>query len=231
MPSYNINARVLDTLMAYLLRHYPELKRLNANGPAVQRIEACALEKAITLNELLAWSSHLACNTRTPSTPSITESTHAPAITPDITEHPKFRHQAALIEQLIQVNQKLDTRLAAMEDTIFNKQQPAHGTREDSSTDRPAKRRPTSTASSLKDAWFTWYTQMPRMWASTDKSTKHTRSTTKLVVAFMKLFIPIGFNLDETAAQYPDQVLNQQRHSSFPFSAKTASLLGVLKTS
>ncbi|KAK1938147.1 hypothetical protein P3T76_009300 [Phytophthora citrophthora] len=98
MPSFNINARVLDTLMAYLLRHYPELKRLNANGPAVQRIEACALEKAITLNELLAWSSHLACNTRTPSTPNITESTHAPAITPDVIEHPMFRHQAALIE-------------------------------------------------------------------------------------------------------------------------------------
>ncbi|KAK1929374.1 hypothetical protein P3T76_015126 [Phytophthora citrophthora] len=128
IPSYNINARVLDTLMTYLLRHYPELMRLNANGPAVQRIETCALEKAITLNELLAWSSHLACNTRTPS---ITESAHAPAIT----EHPMFRLQAALIEQLIQVNQKLDTCLAAMEATIYNKQQPALGTREDSSTD------------------------------------------------------------------------------------------------
>ncbi|KAE9345839.1 hypothetical protein PF008_g8576 [Phytophthora fragariae] len=36
---YNVNARVVDTLMAYLLRHYPELKSLASDGLAVQRMK------------------------------------------------------------------------------------------------------------------------------------------------------------------------------------------------
>ncbi|KAG2987158.1 hypothetical protein PC128_g24523 [Phytophthora cactorum] len=56
---YNVNERVLDTLMAYLLRHYPSVKQLNAEGLAIQRLEACSVEKGFTTNTLLAWSSHL----------------------------------------------------------------------------------------------------------------------------------------------------------------------------
>ncbi|KAE8907665.1 hypothetical protein PF003_g8574 [Phytophthora fragariae] len=56
---YNVNARVVDTLMAYLLRHYPELKSLASDGLAVQRMEACTIEKGLCVSELLAWSSHL----------------------------------------------------------------------------------------------------------------------------------------------------------------------------
>ncbi|KAG3093581.1 hypothetical protein PI124_g16413 [Phytophthora idaei] len=51
MPQYNVNERVLDTLVAYLLKHYSQLKKLGADGPAVQRIEACTRDKGFSSND------------------------------------------------------------------------------------------------------------------------------------------------------------------------------------
>ncbi|KAE9068082.1 hypothetical protein PF010_g27209 [Phytophthora fragariae] len=203
---YNVNARVADTLMAYLLRHYPELKSLASDGLAVQRMEACTIEKGFCVSELLAWSSHLStCASTKPENTKTTD----PAT--DITTHSIFLHQAALIEHLIQVNQKPDTRLTTMEANIYNKSKRTPP-RDDASEDAgngepPVKRRRTSAATSLKDAWFSWYAQEPRMWSSTDAATKQKRSNTKLVVAFMKLFLGEGFVLDGKSPQYRDDVL------------------------
>jgi len=138
---YNVNARVIDTLMAYLLRHYPELKSLAPGGLAVQRMETCAKEKGFRDSELLAWSSHLACNTTANTKPESIKNTDAEA---DITKHPMFLHQAALIEQLIHVNQKLDTCLTLMETTIYNNNKRAQedeGGEEAANREAPTKRR------------------------------------------------------------------------------------------
>ncbi|KAJ8526101.1 hypothetical protein ON010_g15078 [Phytophthora cinnamomi] len=61
-----------------------------------------------------------------------------------ITQNPLFRHQAALTEQLIQVNQKLDVRVAAMEDAFYKKTQrkrQQNDTRESITDEPPAKRK------------------------------------------------------------------------------------------
>ncbi|KAG2771038.1 hypothetical protein Pcac1_g17935 [Phytophthora cactorum] len=105
--------------MAYLLRHYPSVKQLNAEGLAIQRLEACSVEKGFTTNTLLAWSSHL---TSDPKSNAELERTETQDTTMDSTKHPLFRHQSALIEQLIQVNQKLDTRISIVEAKVNNKQ-------------------------------------------------------------------------------------------------------------
>ncbi|KAG2766564.1 hypothetical protein PC129_g9279 [Phytophthora cactorum] len=95
---YNVNARVVDTLMAYLVAPLSVAEGVKADGLAVQLIEACAIDDGFTVNDLLAWSSHLSC-TRSRETNS--ESITTAAAPTDITEHPMFRHQATLIEQLI----------------------------------------------------------------------------------------------------------------------------------
>uniref|UniRef100_H3GV82 Uncharacterized protein n=1 Tax=Phytophthora ramorum TaxID=164328 RepID=H3GV82_PHYRM len=120
---YNVNGTVLDTLMVYLLRHYPSLKKLNENGLPVKRLEA------------------------------------------------------------------------------------AHERSEDAINEPPAKRRRTGVATNLRGVWFTWYAHEPRIWSSTDTSTKHTRSTSKQVAAFLKLFLADGFALDPKSPQYRDDVL------------------------
>ncbi|KAG3028914.1 hypothetical protein PC120_g4578 [Phytophthora cactorum] len=90
-------------------------------------------------------------------------------------------------------------QLSIMEAKFYNKQQDTPTTNEVSinteSNEPPAKRRRTSGATNLKDVWFTWYTQEPRMWGSTDAGTTYARSTAKQVVAFLKLFLPDGFKL------------------------------------
>ncbi|KUF94502.1 Histone-lysine N-methyltransferase [Phytophthora nicotianae] len=113
---HNVNARVLDTLMTYLIRHYPALKALAAGSPAIQRLEACAIERGFSVNDLLAWSSYLASVSSSKSDISVAQDTTA-----DVTKHPVFLHQTALIEQLIQVNKTLDARLSVMEAKICNK--------------------------------------------------------------------------------------------------------------
>ncbi|KAG4233363.1 hypothetical protein PC116_g18435 [Phytophthora cactorum] len=45
VKAYNVNVRVVDTLMPYLLRHYPSLKGVKVDGQAVQRIKVCAVGK------------------------------------------------------------------------------------------------------------------------------------------------------------------------------------------
>ncbi|GMF35111.1 unnamed protein product [Phytophthora fragariaefolia] len=204
---YNVNERILDTLMAYLLRHYPCVKKLNPDGLAIQRLEACAVEKGFTVNTLLSWSSHLACDPNTSSAPKPGESQN-PAT--DITQTPLFHHQAALIEQLIEVNQKLDDRMSIMEDAFYNRQKRKRKQNDnyESIASKPLtkRKRKTSVPTSLKDLWFAWYDQEPRMWSSTESATKHSRSTTKLVVALLKLFLPEDFQLEEGSARYRDDV-------------------------
>ncbi|KAE9110309.1 hypothetical protein PF007_g11906 [Phytophthora fragariae] len=98
-----------------------------------------------------------------------------------------------------------------MEANIYNKSKrtpPGDDASEDAGNgEPPVKRRRTSAATSLKDAWFSWYAQKPQMWSSTDATTKQKRSNTKLVVAFMKLFLDESFVLDEKSPQYRDDVL------------------------
>ncbi|KAG3252729.1 hypothetical protein PI124_g2648 [Phytophthora idaei] len=95
MPQYNLNERLFDTLMAYLLKHYPQVKKLGADGPAVQRIEACTSDKGFSSNDLLAWSSYLAGDK---STNTIQEGAATQDTSTDFTKHPMYLHQASLIE-------------------------------------------------------------------------------------------------------------------------------------
>ncbi|OWY91537.1 hypothetical protein PHMEG_00039842, partial [Phytophthora megakarya] len=202
---YNVNGAVIDTLFACLLRHYASLKQLRADGLAIKRLESCAIEKGYSINELLAWSSHITCN---PSTSAQHDPTVFPTYKNDITNHPTFRQQAALIDELIQLNKKLDARMSTMEAKICNKTQPTtHERSEETVNDPPAKRRRTGATTNLKDVWFTWYAQEPRIWSSMDAGIKHVKSTGKQVVAFLKLFLTEGFELVENSPQYKDNVL------------------------
>ncbi|EGZ07548.1 hypothetical protein PHYSODRAFT_364444, partial [Phytophthora sojae] len=58
--------------------------------------------------------------------------------------------------------------------------------------------------------WFTWYAQEPRWQAA---APKQLRSRSKLLVAFMKLFIEDGFALDTAAEDYRDRVLELRKRA------------------
>ncbi|GMF26261.1 unnamed protein product [Phytophthora fragariaefolia] len=126
-----------------------ETAQYNGNG---RRLEACAVEKGFTVSTLLSSSSHLVCDPNTSFAPKPGES-QEPAT--DITQTPLFRHQAALVEQLIEVNQNLDARMTTMEDAFYSRQQRKrkyNDAGESITSEAPAKRkRTTSAPTSLKD--------------------------------------------------------------------------------
>ncbi|POM67475.1 Hypothetical protein PHPALM_16519, partial [Phytophthora palmivora] len=99
----NVNQAVLDVLTSTVIRHYPLLKRLNAEAPAIKRIEACTAEAGWSLVELLAWSSHLAspelpCED---SKPPSAHQTSEKSLTRS-TEQKVIDHQAAVINHFIE---------------------------------------------------------------------------------------------------------------------------------
>ncbi|KAG3160560.1 hypothetical protein PC128_g21067 [Phytophthora cactorum] len=57
--NFNINRKDLEVLTACVVRHYPVLKDLNPESPAVKRLESCATQAGGSLTDLLAWSKHL----------------------------------------------------------------------------------------------------------------------------------------------------------------------------
>ena len=71
----------------------------------------------------------------------------------DIRKHPLYLRQASLIEQLIKVNQMLESHVSMIEAEVYKKAQPktTHERSEDKSKETPAKRRRTSSSTNLKD--------------------------------------------------------------------------------
>ncbi|KAH9114613.1 hypothetical protein LEN26_013029 [Aphanomyces euteiches] len=54
-----VSTTVLETLMAYLLRRFPQLRQLNENSLIVRRLEDSAGAVGVSTAELLVWSGHL----------------------------------------------------------------------------------------------------------------------------------------------------------------------------
>lgn len=203
-----VTTRVLEVLMAYLLRHYASLRQLDPNALVVKRLEECATTASVSKAELLAWSSELRSSKET-NTGKRPRSNDDAAVE----DHPIFRQQAALIDQLVQMNKHLDRRVNAMESAISNTQKSTTTTKtaqeEHVSCAEPtSKRRKVSSVTNLKETWYAWYAHEPKLWESTSVTLKQKKSDSKLIVAFMKLFVgDDGFVLDATLNSYRDDVL------------------------
>jgi hypothetical protein len=192
--------------MAYLVRHYPSLKQLNAGSLAVKRLEDCVVATGSSVAELLAWSAHLAPGQERQAQHHSAEKPGGEAIE----DHPVVRHQAALIEELVKMNKLAHSRLSALEGAIFNAQTvtevPADND-DDNVSEPPLKRARRAQITYLKDTWDTWYASTPRLWSSADAALSKKKSDAKLLVAFMKLVLEDGFVLDADSARYRDDVI------------------------
>jgi integrase len=203
--AFNVSAAVREVLTATLILHYPSLLKINAHGAAVAKIEHCAEASGVSTTSLLAWSQQL--------TKSSKKAHDEPD---DLTGRGKgakaaFDQQTALIERLIEVNRQLEARVNLLESANDNKhdrpssqhgEQTSKRAREDEG-DVPQKRRRRSKLQPLSATWFAWYAGDPRGWRTEDK---HKKSDSKQLVAFMRLFIPDGYKLDESSRSYKDDV-------------------------
>ncbi|KAF0723031.1 hypothetical protein Ae201684_017995 [Aphanomyces euteiches] len=210
---YNVEGDVLEVLIAYLILHYPLLKDLNPNGLAAIRLEACLTQAGCTIPELLAWSAHLATTMANPS-----ERTTIDDSTSNIEtcERQIIRHQASVIDNFIQHSKRQDDRIDALEKMLFAQTQSTIRNDEVQASqvvaptsvvtpqDATKCRRQSSTVP-VKSVWFERYTLEPRLWIKSENKQK--RSDSKMLVAYLKLFLDAGFTLDESATTYRDEVM------------------------
>ncbi|POM71757.1 Hypothetical protein PHPALM_11626 [Phytophthora palmivora] len=203
---HNVNQAVLDVLTSTVIRHYPLLKRLNAEAPAIKRIEACTTEAGCSRVELLAWSSHLA-NPELPcedSKPSSAHQTSEQSLTRS-TEQMVIDHQAAVINHFIEHVKLQDARMDALEDKLNGPRQGAHKRQnpETSQCDvsQAKKKQRRSAVTHLSATWYGWYAQEPPLWQA--PISKQQKSDAKQLVAYMKLFLDDGFILEEPVLRSP----------------------------
>ncbi|GMF40774.1 unnamed protein product [Phytophthora fragariaefolia] len=211
MEDHRVNKALSDygteaELTAYLIVHYPRMKESQANGLAVQRMEAAAGNADVSIEELLAWSSHLAAYEKEQHKQS--QGKLPPPLKKLCNESKIIELQSSVIYQLLQHINRQDERMDNVEDKMDGvppqdkrkkRQQEPYDVK-----DKPKCRRTSVTY--LHATWFAWFPQEPRMWQGT--ISKQQKSNATLLLAFMKLFLEEGFTLDPTAPDYRDRVLD-----------------------
>ena len=58
---------------------------------------------------------------------------------------------------------------------------------------------------SLATVWYEWYTREPRIWMC--EASRQQVSNSRKTVAYMKLFLEEGYNLDEKAEKFKELVM------------------------
>ena len=76
---------------------------------------------------------------------------------------------------------------------------------EDENVSNPPKHRKQSSLTHLHSVWLEWYARDPRLWSAHGEKQK--KSDSKLLAAFLKLFLETGFTLDEQIPTYRNDVL------------------------
>ncbi|OWY96125.1 hypothetical protein PHMEG_00033691 [Phytophthora megakarya] len=178
--SLNVSSKVLTVLTAYLVCYYPQLKALAPGVPVVQRVGECLDISGISAADSLALSVAL-------------------------------NEQASPAEPVEEQEQKETHTCQGALLTSKQKEAPKEQLQEQDTLDQePRPKRRKKAATNLSNAWFEWYTRVPRVWNSADRQKK---SEYHHVIAFMKLFLTEGFALDPNAPDYKDQVLDTGRRA------------------
>ncbi|ETV76038.1 hypothetical protein H257_09603 [Aphanomyces astaci] len=169
-------------------------EQIDAVLAMASRLETCVVEAGCALVDVLAWSSHLV------------EVQGALTVA-------YASHQAMVIEHFIENARLQNARMDVLEAHLNSSCQPQPSK---PTTELPNPRshehqlmptvpqRKKSSTTHPNATWFEWYALQPRLWES--KNEKQKKSNSKLLVAFMKLFLEHGFVLDPKSPTYRDDV-------------------------
>lgn len=203
--SLNVDRRVADLLCATLIRHFPEFNARHDASPYVVRVRECLAANNVSMSEMLAWSVQLGRQhgSKTVQGTSKTDEKFT-------REEKLINQQNIIISELLNSNRELYARLAALEHAqgpaaavrSEEEQQEAQDAKATSGAELKRRRALPMSASSM---WFEWYTKVPRLWDVCES--RQYKSTSKQVVAYMKLFLPRGFVFDPSSATYCDDVM------------------------
>ncbi|KAF0705501.1 hypothetical protein AaE_014487 [Aphanomyces astaci] len=114
-PMFNVTKSVLGVLMAYLFVHYPALKELSPDAPAVKRLEACVVDAGFSIVDLFAWSTHLANVKAAAEACSVEDDVQPTSQGRGEDERKLIQHQAIVIDHLIENARRQNNRMDALE--------------------------------------------------------------------------------------------------------------------
>ncbi len=206
---HSLRSDVIEVFTACVVMNFSQMMALNEDGPFVQHFKNKMRESDLSMNEILCWS--LTIRSELMSTGQASSSIQASqADQPHSNESSMaafFREQSALMHNLLEENIKLQRQTQDILSQIRGSLEGQSGI--DSSltlalpsvipalvnqepAPAPAKKRKTNTRKkNLKTVWFEWFDG--QMWdAQISRQRLH---EFKLVVAYLKLFIPSGFDL------------------------------------
>lgn len=202
---YNVNTAVSNNLCAYLIKAFPEIKRLNTQSPLVRRVEEVLADCRVPYEELLAWAVHLS---------NIINTTPASEPMRDTREMELMKAQSTFIEELLDVTKELSARLKSVEAELSGAarklkvgEQDLH---EDTHETVPVKKARKSASTNLVDAWYEWFARAAHSSAEIDCKRK---SDMRQAVGFMVLFAG-DYQLDDSRDGFRDIVLEVGRQAA-----------------
>ncbi|POM60550.1 hypothetical protein PHPALM_30582 [Phytophthora palmivora] len=175
--------------MAYLILHYPLMKKLQAGGQAVRRFEPAAVNAGASVTELLVWSSHLVVCQAT--IPEISQEQATTPITEQNNQSKIIDHQRSVINQLMKHIKCQDERMDNLEAKMYgtSSRQKNRNRQRDlpQEQDKPKRRR-----------------------GATDIAVNHLEAAEAAcgLHEALKLFLDGGFELVTKAPKYHDRVLD-----------------------
>ncbi|KAH9139187.1 hypothetical protein AeRB84_016536 [Aphanomyces euteiches] len=201
----NVPAVVVDTLCAYFIKSFPQIKSMKPASPLIGRVEEVLAVVGVEYSDWIAWSNQLQKSI---------EKEDSRMLEPSPLQLQMMKQQATMIEELISVNKKLVDRVreveARLEEKADNVARLNPGDQvEDlnpmtSTIESPkAPKRRIVGASSLLDTWYEWYACNANASQTIGRQKK---SDMRLLVSFMQLFLD-DYKLDDSATSFRDDVL------------------------
>ncbi|ETV74114.1 hypothetical protein H257_11079 [Aphanomyces astaci] len=156
------------------------------------RLEECAGLAGCSNVDLLAWSSHLSTPIRVAAVPlgSTRELSNDSPPSDETAEQRLIRHQASVIDHFIDIGRRQEERLQALEEKLQTRAIP--------------KRKETE----VKVGQVMPNSKLKRQ--KQFHASKQKKYTSKHIVAYMKLFLPDGFVLDEDSQTFRDDMLSTE---------------------
>ncbi|KAH9108420.1 hypothetical protein AeMF1_016407, partial [Aphanomyces euteiches] len=203
---YNVARNVLDLLMAALLAHFPNLRRLNSAGLGVVKVEQAFHAVGVECEDVLL----LSLKVMQPHERRISTH-HSPCHGESPSRKASMYQQDTIIKELVSINKALHERLDAIEERLGVRRPllPSVEPRDISQEPQTTKRRKAA-ITSLAETWFEWYTATPRPWLQ--DISRQAKSEMKAIVGYMKLFIE-EMQLIEESTSFREDVLRCGIHA------------------
>jgi hypothetical protein len=199
--------------MAALVMHYPDMLRFRATSPYITRMREAMAERVIAESEVLAWASAVRRSFAPPkkALDAVDTEGDRSKVVVDL-----LKRQSEQIELLIRQNTRLEDRLQAVEAQLRDAI-PGGESITSAHTDPLSNDTTPAAASvvlskkkgsqSLSATWYEWFTDEPRVYASTSVK-KAALYEYRYMAGFMMLFLPNGFMLDAGSPAFKAEVLS-----------------------